>query len=118
MEMGGPGWVFLPPGTFRWNVPAPAGARRHFIQFAWWTPCQTSDQRAWTLTSILYGVVASDIHGVEGAENLLTSAAPQPPTSVAIESVARVQVNTDGEAEWVVSEEKPSSRLIPSRGPR
>ena len=118
MEMGGPGWVFLPTRHIPLDVPAPAGARRHFIQFTWWTPSRTSGQPAWMLTTWLCEVVESDIEWVAGAENFLTIAGARPPTSVAIDSLARVQVNADGEAEWVVSGEKPSSRIIPYRGRR
>jgi hypothetical protein len=117
-EMGGGGWVYLPPRHIELVVSRPIAASRHFIQlFIWWP--ETSDRSVWSLGWVLKEVVGLEFFPITGDKRLLTLTVPQPPTSFDVESVADVRVNANGEAEWVVSPGPGShSAVIPFREPR
>jgi hypothetical protein len=114
-EMGGAGWVYLPPRHIELVVSRPVAASRHFIQlFIWWP--ETSDRSVWSLGWILKEVIGLEFLPVTGDKRLLTLTVPQPPASFDVESVADVRVNANGEAEWVVSPGPGShSAVIPFR---
>lgn len=116
MTMGGPGWVYLPTRHTPLEVSHPVAVRRHFIEFFTWMP-PFLDQ-PWSLVWSVYEVVGGEALPVHGQGNLVTTvlatiAAAQPPASFAVEDVARIRVNADGEAEWVVSGANPRSAVIP-----
>lgn len=117
MTIGGPGVVFLPTRHTQVDVYRPVTVRRHFIEFFTWIP-PFLDQ-PWSLVWSVYEVAGAEAIAVRGEGGVLvtsvltTIAAAQPPASFAVEDVARIRVNTDGEAEWVVSGANPRSRVIP-----
>jgi hypothetical protein len=113
MTMGGPGWMFLPIRHTQLDVSRPVAVRRHFIEFFMWVPYV--DQAGWTLWWSAYEVVGADAVWARG-DGILTAA--HTPPSVAVGDVARIRVNADGEAEWVVLGANPRSGLIPYTGSR
>lgn len=118
MTMGGLGWVFLPIRHTQLDVSRPVMVRRHFIEFFIWMPATVSDQALWTLWWSVFEVVGADTLAVPGEGMLTTITAAQPPTSFAIEDVARIRVNADGEAEWVVLGANFRGGVIPYTGSR
>jgi hypothetical protein len=98
------------------DVSHPVAVRRHFIEFFTWM-AQFSGQ-PWSLVWSVYEVAGAEALAVRGQGGLVTSilttiATAQPPASFAVEDWARIRVNADGEAEWVVSGENPRSQVIP-----
>jgi hypothetical protein len=117
-DMGGAGWVFLPPQHVELIVSRPVTATRHFILFFVWWP-EASDRSVWSLGWILHEAIGPDLPPVTGEKRLTTLAAPQPPASFDVESVAGVRLNQSGEAEWFISTgSHPRSAVIPFKEPR
>ena len=113
MTIGGLGFVYLPARHTQLDVSRPVATRRHFIEFFTWIPFPG---QPWMLVWSLYEVVGADTLAVSGQSGLIvltTVAAAQPPASFAVEEMARIRMNADGEAEWVVSGANPLSRVIP-----
>jgi hypothetical protein len=120
MTMGGLGFVYLPVRHTQLEVSRPVATRRHFIEFFTWIPFPG---QPWTLVWSLYEVVGADTLAVSSQGGFITTvlttvAGAQPPESFAVEDVARIRVNADGEAEWGVSGANPLSGVIPYPEPR
>jgi hypothetical protein len=116
---GGGGLVALPVRHTAVDVSRPQDARRHFIQFFLWVPNRISDPPTWTLGWMLDEVVGVEFLTVAGERALATITAPQPPAALDVDSLARVGVNANGEAEWIVSGgTDPRSGVVPFREPR
>jgi hypothetical protein len=118
MEIAGTGWVYLPPRHTEIIVSYPVIATRHFIQFSVWWP-EAADRSVWSLGWMLNEVVGLDLLPVTGEKSLTTFIGPRPPASFDVESLARVRLTANGEAEWVVSSESNSrSGIVPVREAR
>jgi len=76
-----------------------AGTRRHFLEFSTWLPAAN---RTWVLRWTVFEVIRHDLISVTSAA-LLTSAAERPTDAVDIRSLAHLQIDDRGDAEWVVS---------------
>jgi hypothetical protein len=101
MQMGGPGWVFLPVRHTALDVTRPSAARRQFIDLLIWRPTRSGTATTWTLSWVLYEVSGSDLLTAGGEFSLLTVTAPQPPT-MDPDQLLRVRVDQYGEAEWAL----------------
>ncbi len=116
MDMGGPGFVYLPIRLTQLATSRPVDTRRHFIEFFFWQP-DTANPPTWRLGWIVYEVVGPDFRPVTGDASLMTITAPLPPTSFEAARAGRVQLNADGEAEWEVDGgSNPRSGVIPFKG--
>jgi hypothetical protein len=119
MQMGGAGFVFPPIRYTPLDVSRPIAARRHFIQFFTWLPNKASDHAAWRLAWGLNEVAGPDFVTIAGDLNVLTNTSPRPPESFDPDSVVRVRVDANGEAEWVIlTGPSPRSAVIPFKAPR
>jgi hypothetical protein len=118
--MGGSGGlVSLPIRHTPLDVTRPIETRRHFIQGFLWMPSRMSDPPTWTLGWVLHEVVGLDFVPVAGERELTTIMAPRPPDAIDVEKLARVSVNANGEAEWIVSGgPNPRSGVVPFRESR
>ena len=101
MQMGGPGWVFLPIRHTAVDVTRPSTARRQFIDLLIWRPTRSGMEITWTLSWMLYEVAGSDLLIAGGEFSLLTVTAPQPPT-MDPEQLLRIRADQYGEAEWAL----------------
>ena len=111
------GLVALPIRHTPLDVSRPVEMRRHFIQSFMWMPNRSSDPPTWTLGWILNEVAGIDLFMVAGERVLASVTAPTPPTDIDVGELARVGVNSNGEAEWVVSgEANPRGGVVPTRG--
>jgi hypothetical protein len=116
---GGGGLVALPIRHTPLDVSRPVDTRRHFIQFFLWLPHRISDPPTWTLGWMLDEIVGLDVVPVAGDLALATITATQPPAAFDVDSLARVDVNANGEAEWMVSGgTNPRSGVVLFRAPR
>jgi hypothetical protein len=114
LRLGGPGFIHLPIRYTPVDVSHPAGTRRHFIQFLFWTPARPFDPSEWILRWRLSEVVGPDLIPVTLDTSLVTIVASQPPMAFAVDSAVEVRVNANGEAEWVVrGGPNPGSGVIP-----
>lgn len=116
--LGGPGLVFLPIRHTQLEVSRPAPARRDFIEFFLWVPHPVSDRSEWALRWIVYEIVGAETLMVALDGALANVRAAQPPVSAADEEMARLRVNANGEAEWVVLGTNPRTAVIPPAGSR
>jgi hypothetical protein len=118
MQMGGPGWVFLPVRHTVLDVTRPSAARRHFIDMLIWRPTRSGPDTTWTLSWVLYEVSGSDLLAAGGEFSLLTVTAAQPPT-MDPEQLLRIRLDQYGEAEWaLVMGATRKGGLIPTKVPR
>jgi hypothetical protein len=113
--MGGfAGLVALPLRYTPVAISRPVEGRRHFIQYFLWMPHLTADPPTWTLGWILQEVVGLEFLPVAGDPAVATVTALRPPAAFDVESVVRVGVNANGEAEWIVSGgENPRRGVVP-----
>jgi len=119
MTGGWPGAVPLPFQYTPLDVSRPVAARRHFIQSFIWVPDAAGKPSTWSLGWMLSEVVGAELRIITGERSLVIVSAPQPPTSYDVASLARVRINANGEAEWIiVGGTNPRSDVIPWRGPR
>jgi hypothetical protein len=116
--IGGPGWVFLPVRHTQLDVSVPVAARRHFIEFLFWLPDPVSAPREWGLRWMVFEVVGADLRAVTVDGRLADVSGAAPPTNTMAEEMARLRVNANGEAEWIVSGLNPRSGLLPYLGSR
>src|SRR5262245_19945433 len=100
---GSDGLIALPIRHTPLDVTRPVPTRRHFIQFFLWVPSAATDPPTWTLGWILYEVVGLDFVPITGERELTTITAARPPATIDVASLARVYVNANGEAEWIIS---------------
>jgi hypothetical protein len=119
MTSGLPGAVALPVQYTPLDVVRPVAARRHFIQSFIWVPDAPGTPSTWSLGWGLSEFVGAEFVPITGERSLVVVTAPQPPASYDVASLARVHVNADGEAEWIIGGgTNPRSDVIPWRGPR
>jgi hypothetical protein len=102
-HLGGSGWRFLPPKHTALNASRPSPTRRHFIELFMWRPNRIAATPAWTLAWSLSEIVGLESVGVASELNLVTIEAMQPPADFDLTSAARVQLDSDGAAEWVIA---------------
>lgn len=115
-HFGGAGWIFIPPKHTPINVSSPSPARRHFIEVFTWRPNMNAATRTWTLAWTLSEIVGLDSIFVAGEMNVVAVEGAQPPSDFDVTSAARVQLDADGAAEWVVAGgPNPRSGKIPLR---
>ena len=116
MGSGLPDSIQLPVIHTPLDVLRPQRARRHFLQtFIWWRDSSSS----WALGWILSEVSGLEFVPVTGDRQLMSVTSPEPPSTVNLESLARVRVTEHGEVEWVISAgTNPRSAIIPPRGPK
>jgi hypothetical protein len=116
---GGAGLVALPIRHTPVDVSRPVSARRHFIQSLLWMPSRATDPPTWTLGWMLAEIVGLDFVPITGERELATVTAPRPPATIDVDSLARISVNANGEAEWIVSGgANPRRAVVPFREPR
>jgi hypothetical protein len=116
---GGAGLVALPIRHTPLDVSRPVEARRHFIQSFLWVPSMATDPPTWTLAWMLSEIVGLDYVPITGERELASVTAPRPPAALDVDSLARIAVNANGEAEWAISGgATPRSGVVPFRGPR
>ena len=110
-----PGSLSLPVRYSPLDVTRPVATRRHFIeQFTWWQ--DPRDASNWMLSWILGEIVDGAYVLIHGERNVASTTAPRPPASFDLESVARVRLNAQGEAEWqILGGPNPRSDVIPWR---
>jgi hypothetical protein len=110
-----PGTVNLPVRYTPIDVVRPVATRRHFLQqFMWWQ--NPRGPAIWMLGWILTEVVDGTLVPIAAERNVANSTDPRPPMSLDLESLARVHLNAQGEAEWQVrGGPSPRSGLVPSR---
>jgi hypothetical protein len=110
-----PGSRSLPVRYTPLDVTRPVATRRHFLeQFMWWR--DPRDSSAWMLGWVLGEIVDGTYVLIHGEKNVASTTALTPPAPVDLESLARVRVNAQGEAEWqVLGGPNPRSEVIPSR---
>ena len=110
-----PDAIPLPTRYTPLDVTQPVRVRRHFLETCiWWRDTPSS----WALGCMLNEIVGADFLPVPGEKSLISSTAVEPP-SVDPASLARLRVNENGEAEWVISGSiNPRSTVIPWRGPK
>lgn len=114
-----PGAVALPVQYTPLDVSRPLAARRHFIQSFIWVPDAPGKPSTWSLGWMVSEVVGAEFLVITGERSLVIVSGPQPPASYDVASLARVRVNADGEAEWIiVGSTNPRSDVIAWRGPR
>jgi hypothetical protein len=120
VNFGGAGGVVALPILYTpLDVSRPVDARRHFIQSFLWLPSRATDPPTWTLGWMLSEVVGDDFSGVVGERELLAVTATRPPAALDLETLARIRVNANGEAEWTVAAgPNPRSGVVPFREPR
>lgn len=102
-HFGGSGWIFPPPKHTALDVSSPSTARRHFIEIFTWRPNRSAPTPTWTLAWTLSEIVGLDSAFISGEMNLLTIEAAQPPSDFDLASAVRVQLDSDGAAEWVIA---------------
>ena len=102
LGLGGPGHVSLPVRHTALHVSAPADTRRDFIELFDWHPMDHSDTPTWALGWMLFEVVGIDFVPITGDASLTTVVASRPPATLDLETLVRVRVNAQGEAEWAV----------------
>jgi hypothetical protein len=118
MQMGGPGWVFLPVRHTVLDVTRPSTARRHLIDMIIWRPTRSAMDTTWTLAWVLYEVSGPNLLGADGEFSLLTVTAEHPP-AMAPDQVIRIRVDQYGEAEWsLVMGSTPRGGVIATKVPR
>jgi hypothetical protein len=101
MHNGGPGFVYLPVQHTVLTVSSPASGLRHFLQiFCWYR--SPLDPGTWNLGWSLMEVVKADLIPVTGDPKVTTVTAAEPPASFDVESVLRLNVGEQGEAEWTI----------------
>jgi hypothetical protein len=110
-----PGSLSLPVRYSPLDVTRPVATRRHFIQqFMWWQ--EPRDTSTWMLGWIVGEIVDGAYVPIVGERNVASTTAPRPSASLDVDSVARVRVNAQGEAEWqVLGGPNPRSEVIPWR---
>jgi hypothetical protein len=101
MQMGGPGWVFLPIRHTVLDVTRPSAARRHLLDMLIWRPTRSGPDTTWTLSSVFYEVSGPDLLPAGGEISLLTVTAAKPP-SMDPEQLIRIGLDQYGEAEWAL----------------
>ena len=97
------------------DVSRPAPLRRHFVEFLTWSPATRADQPSWMLLWSVWEIVDADAMWAL-TQHVLTAAQPTTPKDFA--TLARIDVNTDGDAEWVVGGADPRRGVIASPGSR
>jgi hypothetical protein len=102
LGLGGPGYISLPVRHTALDVPAPREMHRDFIELFDWHPIDHSDAPTWALGWMLFEVVGADLVPITGDPSLTTVVASRPPATVDLETLVRVRVNGQGEAEWAV----------------
>jgi hypothetical protein len=118
VTMGGPGWVYLPVRLTQLDVSRPVQARRHFVEFFIWMPVSTPDEPSWTLHWFVWEVIGADIVALPPGGLLAASTGRQPTPTFDVGAAARIYVNDDGEAEWMVSGPNARRAVVPYRGSR
>jgi hypothetical protein len=120
INMGGSaGLVALPIRHTPVDVLRPVAVRRHFIQSFLWMPSRATDPPTWTLGWMLAEIVGLDFRSITGERELATVTALRPPAAFDVDRLARVGVNANGEAEWIVSGgANPRSAVVPFTEPR
>jgi hypothetical protein len=108
--------VFLPIRHTQLEVSNPVAARRDFIEFLFWVPHQAADRAEWGLRWSVYEIVGAEALMVTVDGLLANVMAARPPASATYEEMARLRVNQDGEAEWVVLGTNPRTGVIPPGG--
>jgi hypothetical protein len=110
-----PGAVSLPVRYTPADVTRPVATRRHFVeQFVWWQDPRGGS--TWMLGWILGEIVDGAYVPILGERGVASTAAPQPPTSLDLDRVARVRVNSQGEAEsQIAGGPNPRTEVIPWR---
>lgn len=110
-----PGSVSLPVRYTPLDVRRPVATRRHFVeQFMWWQ--EPRDASTWLLGWVLGEIVDGAYVPIHGERNVASTMTPRPPASFDVESVARVRLNAQGEAEWqILGGPNPRSDVIPWR---
>lgn len=116
--LGGPGWVNLPIRYSYADVTRPTETRRHFVEFFMWVPARELGQPSWRLLWFIYEVVGVEAFEVALAPSVIIESDQQPSATVAIDTIARIRVNANGEAEQVIGGDNPRTSVIPSGGIR
>lgn len=116
--LGGPGWVTLPIRHSFADVTRPTKTRRHFVEFFMWVPVRELGQPSWRLQWFIYEVVGVEAFEVALGPSLLLESDQQPSSRVAIDDIARIRVNANGEAEQVIGGDNPRTSIIRSGGIR
>jgi hypothetical protein len=112
-DWGGPEWVFLPPRYTRLEMTRPVATTRHFIEFLFWVPNDVKTPSLWSLVWSVYEVVDSQARALADVVGVAAVSASRPPASYPAETICRLQVNTDGEVERVVTGPDGSIRVVP-----
>lgn len=118
MTMGGVGWVFLPTRHTQLEVSRPSAMRRDFIEFFFWVPDVSADQTTWALVWSVIEVSGVETRPVLQVGVLVATDAAEPTGTAAMDDVVRLQVNAEGEAEWIVTGANRRSGVIPPQGSR
>ncbi len=101
MHNGGSGVVFLPVQHTILTVSSPFSGQRHFLQIFFWYPSPL-EPGTWNLGWSLMEVVKADLFPVTGDPKVTTLTEARPPASFDAESVVRLKVGEQGEAEWTI----------------
>ena len=114
-----PGVIPLPIVHTPLDVTRPVQERRHFLQSFLWSPDSPSAPASWTLGWILAEVVGGDYVNITGERNVFAVRGAKPPADFTLSSAARVFVDANGEAAWVIAGgANPRSAVVPRREPR
>jgi len=116
--LGGPGWVNLPIRYSYADVTRPTETRRHFVELFMWVPSRELGQPTWRLAWFIYEVVGVEAFEVALGPSVIIESDQQPSPNVAIDNIARIRVNANGEAEQVIGGDNPRTSVIPSGGIR
>jgi hypothetical protein len=113
-----PGSLSLPMRYSSLDVTRPVATRRHFLQqFMWWQ--DPRDASTWLLGWLLGEIVDGAYVPILGERNVASTTDARPPASIDLESIARVRLNAQGEAEWqILGGPNPRSDVIPWRTPK
>jgi hypothetical protein len=112
-ELGGPGWVFLPARHTQFDVTVPVTTRRHFVEFFFWAPASVADRPAWALHWWIHEVKGVEVFTVDSGGVIATVEGTRPPAAFAIDDIAALRLNADGQVEWIVPGPNPRGGIIP-----
>jgi len=110
-----PGVVPLPVQYTPLDVTQPVRERRHFFQAFFWSPDNPSAPAAWELIWGISEVVGAEfVHGTF-VRNVVTVAAPRPPTGLDLASLASLRIRAGGEVEWVTAGPDGKRGIVPRK---
>jgi hypothetical protein len=118
LTLGGAGWAFLPTRHTQIDVTRPTSAHRHFIEFFIWIPDNRSAAGTWNLEWAVFEIVGTKTISVPTGGTVVSVVAPEAPGDDAIEALAQIRLNANGEAEWAILGPTPRSAVIADGGRR